>query len=600
MSDTGYLYLIKTIDDNKIKLTTELEIIDGVTLSEGQICAVIKRYSPPVDMSMALADIKKSQELVPPIVKQAGRKTGKIYTDHVGNEFDTVFQMCAYYKISESKYRSRLTGGWSQEEALTGVRKNKQISDHQGNVFDSKAEMCQHYGVREATFNARRKAGKSLEEALVGIDNNSASSVKDHLGNTYKNISQMCKAYGVQLDSFCHRKERGWTLEEILTGKRKTEPVFDHKGISYPDLNEMCLEYNIKKSNYLNRIKYGWTVEEALTGVKKDAVILDHLGNIFLTQKEMCDYYGISSGTFKARMNRGATLEEALTLELGVKRNNPKKTVSDHLGQAYPTTKEMCIAYNVHPSTYYDRIRNGYTTEEALTGDKKKVTPPQATDNAPPKKTSPIKEIATPVTDHLGNAYPSTSEMCRAYGIRFDTFKARLTSGKSLEEALTRIPSYTTSIPCQDHLGNHYNSQIEMARTYGLTKDQFIARRRLGWDLERILTTPVGNGANNQAFVFNGTSYTSKRDFCRKNGLNYDVFIHRTNAGMSFEEAVAAAIKSKNRPRLDPVDHKNNRYTSIKEMCEAYGVSVNTLTYRLKHNWTLEDALTKSKKTSTS
>lgn len=600
MSNTDYLYLIKNIEDNKVQLVTMIDTVDGVVLSEGKICAVLKRYAPPVDMAEALSDIQKFSIAVPSVVKQLGKKTsGKVYTDHIGNEFETVFQMCAYYKISESKYRSRLANGWTQEEALTGVRKKRQVKDHLGNIFDSKTDMCQFYGVRETLFNARINAGKTLEEALLGIDEVSESAVEDHLGNKYKNASQMCKAYGVRLDLYCQRKKRGWTLEEVLTGKKKSEPVTDHKGITYPDVEEMCLEYGVKKSTYLQRISKGWTVEEALTGLKKDSVVYDHLGNIYLTQKEMCESYGLKLGTFLARMKRGLTLEAALTTDIGEPRKSNGKAVSDHLGNAYPSIKAMCDAYAVKTSTYQCRIRNGYTTEEALTGVRETVTPPPAKKVTPPKKTKAEKQQKSgqmqknTVVDHLGNEYDSTLEMCQAYGIRVDTFKYRLKHGSTLAQALTRVPSMvTTNIPCQDHLGNQYNSQTDMARAYGLTKEQFIARKRMGWDVERILTTPVGGSGNGKTFEFNGVTYASKKDFCEKNGLNYDVFIHRTNSGMTIEEAFAAGTDLKPRTTKGAVDHNGKKYATIKEMCEFYGVSVATYKYRLAQGWTLEAALT--------
>lgn len=601
MSTTDFLYLIKTIEDNKVQLATKIDTVDGVVMSEGRICAVLKRYTPPVDMAEALADIRKFSATVPAIVKQLGKKaSGKIYTDHIGNEFETVFQMCAYYKISESKYRSRMASGWSQEEALTGVRKKKQVTDHLGNVFDSRTDMCQFYGIRESLFKARMNAGKTIEEALLGVEDESELAVEDHLGNKYKNVSQMCKAYGVRLDTYCHRKNRGWSLSEILTGKRKAEPVTDHKGISYPDVEEMCLEYGVKKVNYLTRISKGWAVEEALTGIKKDSVVYDHLGNMFLTQKEMCENYGIKLGTFRVRMRNGFTLEEALTTAIGEPRRNNGKMVSDHLGNTYSSIKEMCNAYSVKDSTYQYRIRNGYTVEEALTGNRKKLVPPSPLKVLEVEKQKLEKKSETPkkpensIIDHLGNQYGSTLEMCQAYGIRVDTFKYRMKHGSSLEEALTRVPSMvTTNIPCQDHMGNQYISQAEMARAYGLTKEQFIGRKRSGWNLERILTTPINGGKSNKSFVINGISYSSKKEFCKKNGLNYDVFIHRTNAGMSMEEALEAGSKVKHFKKDTIVDFKGESFATIKEMCAAYGISVATYKYRLKQGWDLETVLTK-------
>ena len=66
--------------------------------------------------------------------------------DHMGNYFSTVSGMCKYWGISPDLYIKRLSRGWSQKDALTKARRNrqpviKQITDENGNVFSSISEM---------------------------------------------------------------------------------------------------------------------------------------------------------------------------------------------------------------------------------------------------------------------------------------------------------------------------------------------------------------------------------------------------------------------------------------------------------------------------
>lgn len=66
--------------------------------------------------------------------------------DHVGNYFSTISGMCKYWGISPDLYIKRLSRGWSQKDALTKARRNrqpviKQIIDENGNVFSSILEM---------------------------------------------------------------------------------------------------------------------------------------------------------------------------------------------------------------------------------------------------------------------------------------------------------------------------------------------------------------------------------------------------------------------------------------------------------------------------
>lgn len=66
--------------------------------------------------------------------------------DHMGNYFSSLSGMCKYWGISSDLYLKRLSRGWSQKDALTKARRNrqpviKQIIDENGNVFSSVSEM---------------------------------------------------------------------------------------------------------------------------------------------------------------------------------------------------------------------------------------------------------------------------------------------------------------------------------------------------------------------------------------------------------------------------------------------------------------------------
>lgn len=66
--------------------------------------------------------------------------------DHMGNYFSSLSCMCKYWGISPDLYLKRLSRGWSQKDALTKARRNrqhviKQIIDENGNVFSSVSEM---------------------------------------------------------------------------------------------------------------------------------------------------------------------------------------------------------------------------------------------------------------------------------------------------------------------------------------------------------------------------------------------------------------------------------------------------------------------------
>lgn len=60
-----YIYIVKTILDNKVQLTSQVESADGIMLCDGKICAVLKRYTPPVDMTQVLKDLQQFTSSTP-------------------------------------------------------------------------------------------------------------------------------------------------------------------------------------------------------------------------------------------------------------------------------------------------------------------------------------------------------------------------------------------------------------------------------------------------------------------------------------------------------------------------------------------------------
>lgn len=50
----------------------------------------------------------------------------------------------------------------------------------------------------------------------------------------------------------------------------------------------------------------------------------------------------------------------------------PRARPRDHLGNRYPTVRDMCRAYGISTATFYTALEDGATLEEALRSDKRK------------------------------------------------------------------------------------------------------------------------------------------------------------------------------------------------------------------------------------
>lgn len=193
-------------------------------------------------------------------------------------------------------------------------------------------------------------------------------------------------------------------------------------------------------------------------------MVRDHLGNEFKSIKEMCEVYGVDYRIAIGRRHRGWTIEDILT-----KPDRKSYTVKDHLGNEFCSIGEMCRHYEVNKATFLKRIKSGQTLEEALTKQKQIYK------------------------DHIGNEFKSINEMCRYYGINKVTFYMRIKSGWTLEEALTDIKQTTIDRTYKDHLGNEFSSVPKMVYTYGIDYGTYRNRINSGWTLQNALEIPTIN-----------------------------------------------------------------------------------------------------------
>lgn len=86
------------------------------------------------------------------------------------------------------------------------------------------------------------------------------------------------------------------------------------------------------------------------------------------------------------------------------------------------------------------------------------------------------------------------ASMCAAYHMPIMTYEYRRKRGWEVHSALkTPVKHRASGKPQQDHMGTWFESLTAMCLHYGLDTNQYSTRKRSGWSLEKILTTPVRN-----------------------------------------------------------------------------------------------------------
>lgn len=323
-------------------------------------------------------------------------------------------------------------------------------------------------------------------------------------------------------------------------------------------------------------------MEKALTKpVTERKKPVDHEGHKFKTRKEMCDYWNVSLGTYQDRIKHGYTLEEALT---GITKTNSNAIRSiDHEGNEFPTMKAMCKYWNISINAYKSRLEAGMSVKDALTSDR------------------------FTVKDHLGNSYDSIDSMCQAYNITPAAYYQRLKKNWSLEKTLMTKLRYTkkrtqeTTSDKTDHLGNTYPDMQSMCDTYGIEMLTYKRRLERGWDKKTALTEPIDTTKHGMEVTDPyGKTFPMLKDMLLQYHIKTSAWFERKQKGYTDAEAlgiiplIGPQIKNEKvnnnllilRPIIDDetnilyfhcFSHREETVYSRSELLTAYKASLNLI-----------------------
>ncbi len=138
-----------------------------------------------------------------------------------------------------------------------------------------------------------------------------------------------------------------------------------------------------------------------------------------------------------------------------------------------------------------------------------------------------------------------------------------------------------------DHKGKEYESVEDMIKSYGITRKAYEYRKRKGWSLQKRLETPMQGDI--RSVMYNGKKFASVSEMCKTHGIPYMTYMWRIKKGWSREKAIETPVKDKSKPRTD---HFGKAYRSLQEMVDHYGINRRVFTERVRTGWSLEEALT--------
>lgn len=198
------------------------------------------------------------------------------------------------------------------------------------------------------------------------------------------------------------------------------------------------------------------------------------------------------------------------------------------------------------------------------------------------------------VKDHLGQEFKSIAEMCRYWGIKRNTYYSRIRIGLSVREALTSGKKLER-ISFTDKDGQYYHSLSEYCRLNNKSMTTISSRYRKASSIETIDLESNANESGDDLRCKRvkdhlGKEFRSETDMCRYYGVKVGTYRKRIEAGIDKETALYPGKLGKKKEVY--YDHLGNKYYSIKEMCEKYGIGQCTFKSRLESGKDIQHALT--------
>lgn len=191
--------------------------------------------------------------------------------------------------------------------------------------------------------------------------------------------------------------------------------------------------------------------------------------------------------------------------------------------------------------------------------------------------------------DHLGNIYPSAKVMCDKYNITISLWRNRKRAGWDLEKILT-TPARQKQLKtkeAKDHLGNIFNSLEEMLEYYNITYGDYKSRKSHNWDLEKILTT-TPKRVSRKCKDHLGNLYNTEREMYNNWEMPEKIAQARKKAGWSIEKILTTPHKPLKKMIQDPI---TNNLELASDLAKKYNVPRRTLYGRLENGYSTIAAL---------
>lgn len=388
------------------------------------------------------------------------------------------------------------------------------VYDHFGNPYKTKADMCKAYNIPYHVFDNRIRRGFNLKDALTKPVKEKKMIVV--INGIEYNISQLAKEYNKPAYLVKQRLDSGWDLIDALKTPNKHERYcfVDDDGELIKSAKRFAVKYHMSKETVRKYLNAGYNFAKIKELKNEYGSVNVHIVRDILKELniDFSEEHSLSGDAKSLRFDFHFIVNWEYAIECDgqqhFKQNHFERTNSQYYIDVNNDNKKNAFCKNNKIKLL--RIRYDYTFDMIhaailnLINDKSdsfwvnilsehdyymnRENPSHNIENISEK---------TPVFDHLGIPYESTSEMARCYGLPCKTVLWRINHGWSIKNALTITPSHrnnnkSASFPVTDHKGIPYESEHKMCNAYSIPYHTYLSRVKTnGWSKEDALTKPV-------------------------------------------------------------------------------------------------------------
>lgn len=172
------------------------------------------------------------------------------------------------------------------------------------------------------------------------------------------------------------------------------------------------------------------------------------------------------------------------------------------------------------------------------------------------------------VKDHLGNTFESIIDMCEHYNISYPIYYARIGFGYTKEQALTGAVKHRHAPT--DHLGNMYNSVTDMCKHYNISRSGYYSLLQKGYTKEQIFSVSRSPYSLKKIARTYGIIYQRLYRYCVVNKLSPEQCLNDI-------ANIKDILTARKRKKTISVIINGIEFNTFKDIANYFGVSPSTI-----------------------